>query len=137
MSHENIQEKISQFMDNELPKEQHREMYMHLSECEECREYFAGTMRIHDAVKTLTNESFPADMDRKFSVLRLGNADHPYVTQKMLVSIPSALLTVIAAFLIGFSLLFSFQTLSGPEPDRFQQTFNDHQFFNSQVPLRN
>lgn len=124
-------------MDNELPKEQHREMFMHLAECEECREFFAETKRIHDAVSTLADESFPADMDRKFSVLRLDNSEHPYVAQKMLVPIPSAILTVIAAFLIGFSLLFSFQTLSGPEPDRFQQSFNDHQFFNSQVPLRN
>lgn len=137
MNHENIQQQISQFMDNELPKEQHREMFMHLAECEECREFFVESKKIHDAVHTLVDEPFPAEMDRKFSVLRLGNGDHPYAAQKMLVSIPSALLTVIAAFLIGFSLLFSFQTLSDPEPDRFQQTFNDHQFFNSQVPLRN
>ena len=137
MNHQNIQEQISQFMDNELPKEQHREMYMHLAECEECREFFAETMRIHDAVKTLAVESIPADMDRKFSVLHFTEGERPTPAQAMLVPIPSAFLTVIAVFLLGFSLLFTLRTVSGPEPDRFQQTFNDHQFFNSQVPLRN
>ena len=137
MNHENIQQQISQFMDNELPKERQRELFIHLAECEECREFFVESKKIRDIVHALVDEPIPAEMDRKFSVLRLGNGDHPYVAQKMMVSIPSALLTVIAAFLIGFSLLFSFQTFSGSEPDRFQQTFNDHQFFNSQVPLRN
>lgn len=137
MSHETIQEMISQFMDNELRKEHHRGLFIHLAECGECREFFSEAMRIHDAVNTLTDESFPAGLDRKFSVLRVDNGEHPYVTQKMLVSIPSALLTVIAVFLIGLSLHFSFQTLSSLEPDKYQQTFNDHQFFNSQVPLRN
>lgn len=137
MNHENVQQQISQFMDNELPKEQLHELFIHLAECVDCREFFAETKKIHDAVRTLADEPFPATMDRKFSILEVGDDRPINITKNTLISIPTAMLSVIALFLLGFSVLLTFQTAPGPETERQQQTFNDLQFFNGQVPLRN
>lgn len=107
MSHENIQEKISQFMDNELPKEQHREMYMHLAECEECREFLAQTKKIHDASKELTPEQFPASMDRRFEVLSMGPKISINAPQMITFSMPSAILSGVLIIMMSLLLFLT------------------------------
>lgn len=114
MNHENIQEQISQFMDNELPKEQHRELFMHLAECEECREFFADVKRIHDLSNKLIEETFPLEMDRKFDVLTMAGGTSPAIPHVITFSLPSAILS--GMLIVMMSLLLFLSITSKEEP---------------------
>ena len=107
MNHQNIQEQISQFMDNELPKEQHRELFLHLAECEPCREFFVVAKKIHDASKALTDEQFPAAMDRRFGVLSMGQTVSNNAPQMITFSMPSAILSGLLIIMMSLLLFLT------------------------------
>ncbi len=114
MSHENIQEQISQFMDNELPKQQHRELFMHLAECEECREFFVEMKKIHDASNKLIDERFPLEMDRKFDVLTMASRTSPAIPHVITLSLPSAILSGMLIVMMSLLLFLSVTTKREP-----------------------
>jgi hypothetical protein len=136
MSHESIQEMISQFTDDALPQEELPGLFRHLSECEECREFFVHTKKIHDGMKQLIPPVVPAELDKTFSILKIGVPDRPLLERSFTLSVPSILLSVIAMSLFSIAVVLSFDPPPQSGPAREQQSFNEFQSPYSSAPLR-
>ena len=107
MSHENIQQQISQFLDNELPKEQLRGLFAHLAVCDTCMDFFTHIKQIHDASIELTDEQFPISMDRRFEVLSMGKTVRNNAPQTITFSMPSAILSGVLIIMMSLLLFLT------------------------------
>ena len=47
MSHEHFQELVSEFVDRELSAEAEKVLFVHLAECDECREFLRESVRLN------------------------------------------------------------------------------------------
>lgn len=63
MSCEKFQMMIQEYNDNELPKEKEYDMFLHLAECAECREFFKQVKNISASLKSGAEE-VPDSVDK-------------------------------------------------------------------------
>ncbi len=96
---------IHDFLENELEKENQKLLFAHLSECEECRNYFSTAAIINHAVVEDKN-LFPVSLDEEiFSKLP---KEKSFVFERFFaVKIPAyfAYVLIVVVILLGFSLL--------------------------------
>ncbi|MDD8016863.1 MAG: zf-HC2 domain-containing protein [Bacteroidota bacterium] len=107
-------EYISQFLDNELPQELLQPLFRHLADCGECRTFFVHTKSIHDSVKKLEYVPVPESLDQKFAVLGMEEKKVSVLFKNNFVSIPTAILSVIFAFMISILIFFSLDASTSP-----------------------
>ena len=105
MEHNTAQEQISQFLDDELPKEELQPMFMHLGECDECRGFFVRSNSIRDTAKQMRYMPFPDQIDQKFSVLGMNNTQTSLLKRTFTISVPSAMLSVLLVFMISIVIV--------------------------------
>ena len=124
MDHQSFQEQISQFMDNELPKEQQQALFRHLSECELCREFFSDTKTIHDTVKELAYDPVPHEMDRKFEVLGMKETASHFRNRTLTISIPTAVYSIGAVIMMTLFMYVVGNIQEKNLSDQFLQSVN-------------
>ncbi|MFA5834886.1 MAG: zf-HC2 domain-containing protein [Bacteroidota bacterium] len=122
------QEQISQFLDNELPQDALQPMFQHLAACGACREFFFTAKSIHDTARQLEYTPVPELLDQKLGVLDM--TSRPLLERRFIISIPTAMLSMIAVFLFGAAVLLSFDSLSSEQQTQQSQMI-------SQFPLPN
>jgi len=64
MNHEQAQEQVSRFVDNDLPEKESAVFFAHLAECLQCREFFRAALQLRSGLKTDTMP-VPAGVDSK------------------------------------------------------------------------
>jgi hypothetical protein len=94
MNHDINKEQISQLLDNELAGGFVQPLFQHLAECEECRTFFLRANAIQEAAKGLKPVSVPGEIDRKFSVLAIGDQRSTILNRTITISIPSVIMSV-------------------------------------------
>ncbi len=124
MNCQTSKEYISQFLDNELSQNFLQPLFLHLGECDECRNFFVQVKSIHDSVKKLSYLPVPESLDQKFSVLGLVKKNEPLMNRKLTVSVPSAIYSLCALVVIT---LFMYSVGSYQEKSmasQYRQTIN-------------
>ena len=80
MSHDEYQERLSALLDGELDDAEREEVCAHLTECEECRAYFAELNALREALRDTLGEADEADVPEGFAegvVARLRDSAAP------------------------------------------------------------
>lgn len=138
MEHNTAQEYISQFLDNELSSELLQPLFQHLGECEECRKFFVQSKSVQDQVKKVDYVSVPDMIDKKFEVLGMGEKNQRLLSQKFVVSFPSAMLSGILMMMI--SILFAIFIGNIQAKQHFDEQKSEIEYFRSatlQMPYYN
>ncbi len=65
MNCEQYQEKISQFVDGELPPAEENDLFTHLSTCENCRKFLKDVIALDNTISSTRQITVPASLDRK------------------------------------------------------------------------
>ncbi len=104
MTHDQYQEHISQLIDGELGKDEQRALFLHLSECAECREFFNAALALRSNIAASSPVELPAGFD-----MQMENA----VADTSLNARPEAFRLALAAS-IAFILLMG-SLLFGPQ----------------------
>jgi len=117
-------EQISQFLDNELPKELLQPLFQHLGGCEECRNFFVQTKAVYDVVKKLEYADVPKEVDEKFSVLGMGGKKSSLMNRKFTVSVSTALYSI-GAFIGLLLFIYISGTIQEKQiAEQYRQTVN-------------
>lgn len=80
MNHDEYQERLSALLDGELDDAEREEVCAHLTECEECRAYFAELNALREALRDTLGEADEADVPEGFAegvVARLRDSAAP------------------------------------------------------------
>ncbi|MFA6979273.1 MAG: zf-HC2 domain-containing protein [Ignavibacteriaceae bacterium] len=92
---------ISQFMDNELPADEQKNLFAHLSDCGECARVLSDFMNIKMGIKSVYDD-MNVELKNSFAVIK---AQEP-VTKKRNVYKTMFYYTAAASVLFGFFLFF-------------------------------
>ncbi len=124
MNCQTTKEQISQFLDTELRSVELQSMFLHLSECEECRTFFIQTKEIHDGVKSIEYIAAPEIIDQKFAVLGMEQTQQSILSRRFTISVPSALYSVGAAIVMSLFIYVVGNIQEKSLLSQYRQTMN-------------
>lgn len=109
MTCDDHQEKVSQFLDSELPVDEERQLFRHLGECDSCRRFLATVVRMRHTLLCVRPVRVDERVDRALERrLRTGGASMPERPPRRLwrgkVSVRLPVAAVLAALLIAASM---------------------------------
>jgi len=113
MNHEQFQELVNLYIDGELDDKQSADMFLHLSICDDCRNYMSSSLRIRSYYQQEELEEVPVSLDtrvcesagiRPITTTRR-NPLSPLWYTRILIPLPAA--ASIAFLILVGSLLFS------------------------------
>ena len=113
MNHEQFQELVNLYMDEGLDDTQSADMFLHLSTCDNCRNFMRSSLRVQTYYQKEKLEEVPDSLDGRVyesarlnpPTLRRQNPFSPFWHTRILIPLPAAA-SIIFLILIG-SLLFS------------------------------
>jgi len=121
------QEQISGMIDDELADRQKPELFFHLSECTECREFLQSCLRLRSSLVRARGMSVPSKIDERIERMSFGESAsrHAGLGRRLWntqIAFPIPVAASIALLLVVVSLIFSpLLVISGDEDVRTSQ----------------
>jgi len=119
MTHDEYQEMVSQYIDEELDKKNEEVLFRHLGECNQCREFFRSSLVLRSQILG-TKEAAPSTLRHDFASQQTNQA----VERDLLVlawqrKVPLPVAASVAIILLAGGLFFSSMTMQFNEADQF------------------
>lgn len=92
-------ETISEMLDRAAGDETLAAVFRHLSDCADCRKFYADTHAVHEATRRFQHAKAPAELDQKLGVLGM-ESGYPHKKISVTFSVPSALFSVGAVLMM-------------------------------------
>lgn len=137
MKCEDINLMISEYLDDELPKEKEGYLFTHFSTCSECREEFKQQIRIQNEI-ILNRKKVPEHLEsRVLYSIEKKNTD---IIKKHLAGLPATLSYVLAIVVViiaifSFYQIQSLKTDLGNFQERYESAIERIEFQNHQMNL--